>query len=370
MTGIRIHALAALLAAVATATLATTASGAGSRVHTAAEDTLNIDIVAPNANFAPVFVAKSAGLFSKYGLNVNIIENTGANTLNMLVSGQADITLFSTSNPNILAGQGQPTTVFMNGLRDSGAALIGHQSITSLGQLQALGDNCHITTTAIGTQAYGYAYQYTHIAKLGLQKCRIESAPSNAVAVARLASGQVQAAVLPLPFAITFVNQIGAHILISPNKRGYRKSLGLPEFISSVYFGLTSTVEAKRPLIIRFIKAINDTNKLLVPKNLTQLTRYLQPFDSFKNVEFKTLRTSLQFIISYMGPGANYASAAAIKKRPNALTSNPGYIPAAAWNTSLQQIELWGLSNFDASTAAYQYKARVDMSYLAAALKK
>lgn len=368
MTVSRARAAGTLCAVVAMAAVLAAPSSASS--HRGAEDSLTVDIVAPNANFAPVFVAKSAGIFSKYGLNVNILENTGANTLNLLVSGQADITLYATPNPLLLAAQGQPTTVFMNGLRDSGAALIGNQSITTTAQLKALGDNCHITTTAPGSQAYGYAFEYTHIAKLGLQQCKIEAAPSNAVAVARLASGQVQAAVLPLAFAITFVNQVGAHILISPNVPGYRKSLGLPEFISSVYFGLTSTIEAKRPLIIRFIKAINDTNKLLVPKNLETLTKYLQPFDSFKSVDFKTLRTSLQFIISYMGPGANYASRTAIKKHPNALTSNPGYVPASAWNTSLQQIALWGLANFDPNAASNQYRARVDMSYLTQALKK
>lgn len=331
-------------------------------------DKLSVAIIAPNANFAPVFIAKSAKIFEKYNLDVDIVENSGANTLNFLVSGRADITLFATPNSILLASRGQPTTVFMNGLRDSGAALIGGPEFRTIGSLGALESRCSITTTQPGTQAYGYGYVYTHTDKLPLKNCRLEAAPSNAVAVARLASGQVSAAVLPLAFAITFVNQIGAHLLISPNVPNYRKQYDLPQFSSSVYFGLTSTIQSKRAQIINFIKAINETNALLVPKNLTRLTNLLKPFDSFKAVDTKDLRTSLQFIISYMGVGANYASPQTIRQFPKRLSTNPGYLPQAVWNRSLEQYALWGIPGFDPNSTFSRYGARVNMSYLSQAL--
>ena len=360
--------LVAFLMAVAVGITVTGSSALGAP-NARALDKLTVAIIAPNANFAPVFVAKSEGLFEKYGLDVEILENAGANTLNYLVSGRADVTLFATPNTILLANRGQPTTAFMSALRDSGAALVGGPNFDSLADLTAAGSSCRISTTQAGTQAYGYAYFYTRTDKLNLKNCSIDQAPSNAIAVARLASGQVSAVVLPLPFAITFVNRIGANLLISPNTRTYRKQFGLPNFSSSVYFGLSSVVKEKRPQLINFIKAINDTNKLLVPKNLNRLTRDLQPFDSFKAVDAKSLRTSLQFIISYMGVGANYADPALVKKFPNRLSTNPGYLPRKIWDASLQQYAQWGIPDFNPSGPEARYGARVDMSLLAQALR-
>jgi ABC-type nitrate/sulfonate/bicarbonate transport system substrate-binding protein len=360
--------LAAAYAVALAAGSAPAASVSGTAPNAPALDKLSVAIIAPNANFAPVFIAKSSGIFEKHNLDVDIVENAGANTLNFLVSGRADVTLFATPNSILLASRGQPTTVFMNALQDSGAALVGGPAFKTIASLGALGDRCSITTTQPGTQGYGYAYFYTHTEKLPLRSCNLEPAPSNAVAVARLASGQVSAAVLPLPFAITFVNEIGANLLISPNVKTYRKQYGLPRFSSSVYFGLTSTIESKRPQIINFIKAINETNAMLVPKNLNRLTELLKPFDSFKAVETKTLRTSLQFIISYMGPGANYATPAAVKKYPKRMTSNPGYIPKRIWDLSLLEYAQWGIPGFEANGSAARYAARVNMSYLSTAL--
>jgi ABC-type nitrate/sulfonate/bicarbonate transport system substrate-binding protein len=331
-------------------------------------DPLTVNINSPNANFAPVFIAKAAGIFEKYGLDVKIIENTGASTLNVLVSGQSDLTLFAVPNVFLLASQGQSTTTIMAGLKDSASALIGGPGFNSIADLRALGSNCHISTSSPGTQTYGYAFKYTKLAKLGLQQCKLEPASSNAVIVARLSSGQAQAAVLSLAFAVTFVNSVGAHILISPNKTGFRKEYGLPSFLSSVYFGLTSTVKEKRPQMVRFLKAINETNKLLVPKNLTKLTQYLQQFDSFKAVEFKSLRTGLQYVISYMGVGANFASPAAVKAHPKWLSTNPGYISEKVWKVGLAQYATWGIANFNPSAPGNRYRERVDMSLLSQAL--
>jgi hypothetical protein len=355
------------IAVIFAVALALAGTGSATR-QTSKNDSLTIAISAPNTNFAPVFVAKAAGLFSKYGLDVNIMENTGASTLNLIVSGQADLTLFTPPNEILLALQGQPTTLIMNGLRDSGSALISNSSITSLSQIKGLGSSCSIATTAPGTQGYGYATQYTKIPSLGMSQCQVSGASSNAIAFARLTSNQSQLAVLPLSYAITVVNPVGAHILISPNVPSYRKTYDLPNFMSSGYWGLSSNINSKPDVMVRFIKAIIDANKLLVPANLTKLATYLQGFSSFNTLSIPTLRTSLQFIISYMGPGSSYASKADMKLYPNRLSTNPGYVPKSIWDESLKQWAKWGVANFDPTAPASQYGQRVNMLYLSKAL--
>lgn len=359
--------LAAVAVAVAGASAAPS-TALTTRTQGQADATITVAVPAPNANFAPIFVAKAAGLFQKYGLNVNLIENAGANTLNLIVSGAADLTFYTPTNEILLANQGAPTTMILNGLQDSGAAIMSTSSVTSLSQVKALGSNCNITTTAVGTQAYGYALEYTKIPSLGLQQCTISQSGSNAIATARVSSGQSQLAVLPLPYVITVVNQIGAHLLLSPNVPTYRKTYGLPKFLSSGYWGLTNTIQNRQADMVNFCKAIVETNKLFVPKNLTRLTNYLEQFASFNTVPAPTLRTALQFIISYQGPGANYASPADVKAHPNRLSTNPAYIPKKIWDISLQEWAKWGVANFDPSAPVSQYNQRVNMLYLSKAL--
>jgi ABC-type nitrate/sulfonate/bicarbonate transport system substrate-binding protein len=356
------------LAAAVTAVTAAVVVAPSSASNARSLDTINLAIPQPNANFASAFVAKAAGLFQKYGLDVNIMEGTGANTLNMIVSGAADLTFYTPTNEILVAQQGEPTTMILNGDRDSGAAIMSNSSITSLNQVKSLG-RCDIATTAIGSQAYGYALQYTKIPSLGMGNCSISQAGSNGIAVARLSSGQSQLAVLPLPYVITVVNQIGAHLLVSPNVPSYRKQYNLPNFLSSGFWGLTSNVQSKHDDMVKFCKAIVAANKLFVPKNLTLLANYLEKFSSFNTVPVQTLRTSLQFIIAYQGRNANYAPPADVKAHPGRLSTNPAYIPKRTWDDSLDQWAKWGVANFDPKAQASQYGQRVNMSYLSEALR-
>ena len=368
MTRFRFVAMALVVAlAVALGGAAATSANDSSR-SIRALDTLNVAEVTAVPNFVVLYVAQAEGIFQKYGLNVNILENAGANTLNLLVSGQADLTWYATSNALLLAAQGQPTTVIMNGSRDTGSAILGAPSITTLDQLSALGGNCTIGTLTVGTQTYGYAVQYVASSKLKLQQCTLRQVGTAATLYALLQSGQVQAAVMPLSSAVIGAQTFGEHLLVSPNKTGYRKEFGFPNFMNSSWFGLTSTVQAKQASIINFLKAINEANKLVVPKNLTRLATDLEKFSVFQSTPLATLRQSLTYVVNFLGNGITFAAADQIKAHPNALTSNPGYIPASVWQTSVQQYAKWGLTTFDPNASYSAYGQRVNMSYLAAAI--
>jgi len=359
---------AGLLAALALIVATATAASAGSSTRsTRALDTLTVAEVTAVPNFVVLYVAQAEGLFRKHGLEVKILENAGANTLNLLVSGQADLTWYATSNALLLASQGKPTTVIMNGSRDTGAAILSAQNITSLAQLSDLGNDCTIGTLTIGTQTYGYAVQYLAKPKLKLEKCRLRQVGTAATLYALLQSRQVQAAVMPLSSAVIGAQTYGQHLLVSPNKTGYRKEYGFPDFMNSSWFGLTSTLESKHDEVVRFLKAIGEANKLVVPKNLTRLANDLAKFSVFQSTPFNTLRQSLAYVVNYLGQGITFASPAQVKAHPKAFSSNPGYIPKGVWNTSVQQYEKWGLT-IDPNASYAQYRQRVNMSYLAEAI--
>lgn len=363
-------ALTLTLALAVLAVACTASAGAKPSARAAAtEDSLTVEVPLPVVNFAIIFVAQSAGLFAKHGLNVKVMEATGASTLPQLVSGQADLAIFSTTQGLQLSSQGAPVSNIFNYSRDPGSFLIGGPGVTSIEQLKALGSKCHIVTATPGAQSSGYANQYVKMAALGLQQCSIDNTPSTAVTLAQLGSGQDQAAVSTYTTYALAKKAFGATILINANLPGYRKKYKLPDFNSGTIFGMKANLQAKRPAVVKFLRAINDATKLLVPKNLNMLTNYLQTYGSFSANSFETNRTSLQFTILSIGPGANLADKAQIKARPNAATSQPGWLSKSVWQTSLGQWAKWGVPNLDTTASYASYENAVDMSYLLEALK-
>jgi hypothetical protein len=224
-------------------------------------------------------------------------------------------------------------------------------------------------TSLIGSQSYGYAVKYKAMAKLGLGQCTIEQTPNTSVELARFASGDVQAAVGPYSFFALARQSQPVNVLINANLPTYRKQYGLPNFVSGTVFGVRDNLAAKRSAVVKFLKAYDVATKMVVPKNLTMVTNYLQGFDSFKGNDFKTNRNSLQYTILSIGANSNLNPPSVVKKHPNSLLYDPGYITPAAWKTSLQQYGSWGVPNLDVNAPYASYAQAVDMSYLTQALK-
>jgi ABC-type nitrate/sulfonate/bicarbonate transport system substrate-binding protein len=334
-----------------------------------ADDSLTIAISNPLVNFAQPFVAKSAGLFDKYGVNVTIKEGTGGNTLNMLVTGEADVTIFATTAGMLLSQQGKQMSHIYDFSSDPGSFLIGAPGINSVDQAKALGDKCTILGGAAGSQGYGYAVIYKEFAPLGLSKCNVESTPSSSTLIARMAGGQATLASVSYSGAKLAMDAYGAKILINPNLPGYRKKYQVASYMTGGYYGAKDNLQSKRPAVVKFLEAIDDAAKLMVPKNLAQLTTYLKAYSSFSAQDFNSLRTQLQNSIRYIGAGANVTPPAELKANPNALKNQTGWISKPLWDLSLKQYAKWQVPGLDLSSPVHQYSAEVDMSYLTEALK-
>jgi ABC-type nitrate/sulfonate/bicarbonate transport system substrate-binding protein len=360
---------AAVLAVAVAALVTAAATASPSGRQTKSDDSITVAVPNPIVNYAQVFIAKAAGLFDKYGVNVTLKEATGANTLNTIVTGEADVTPLSTTQGLQLAAQGKQVSSIYIYSRDPGSWLFGAPGITSIDQAKALGDKCKILGGTVGNQSYGYALIYKDTAKLGLSQCSTDGTPSTATLIARMAAGQATLASGPYSAAKLAVDAYGAKILINPNLPGYRKQYNLPNFVAGTWWGLKDNLQAKRPAVVKFVRALDAAAALMLPKNLNQLTKYLQPFSSFNTIAFNDLRNQLQNTIRYIGAGANQATLAQIKAKPNALTSDPGWITQAAWAESLKQYTKWGVPGLDVTASYASYGAAVDMSYLTEALK-
>jgi len=344
---------AGLLAVALTALLAAcggSPSVSGGSGSSAPVPPLTVAVPSPLVDFMQIYIAKAAGYFDKEGVSVSIIDNTGANTLNMLIAGQSDLDMYTAPVALKGAEQGKPTTIIYAVERDPGAALIGSGNVTSIAQLQAM-SSCRLAAGAQGSQ--GYAYGVIYLKKLSL-KCDQVVAATAGLILAGLKSGSYQAAVTTYNNALLAV-QNGDHMLINPLDPNDAKKYSVQPYPTATFFGLPDNLKAKKESVVRFLRAINDANVLIHKGgNLQELTNLMLSIDAFKPTPADVMQQQIQSIIPFIGAG---------------MGSKPGYIPQDLWNNALQQYTVWGLDGFDPGAAVNSYKQRVDMSYYDAAIK-
>src|SRR4051794_35357242 len=81
----------ALILGLVVATAALAACGSGSASSDSDGGTIKIAVAAGATSFASVYVAKERGYFEDEGVNVELLDNAGANAVPMLASKQADL---------------------------------------------------------------------------------------------------------------------------------------------------------------------------------------------------------------------------------------------------------------------------------------
>jgi ABC-type nitrate/sulfonate/bicarbonate transport system substrate-binding protein len=96
---------------------------------------LNVAYAAHVSSHSPLWIAKEAGLFEKYGLNVKVIYVYGVLTVNALLAGDVHIAVASSSAAIAGAANGAPITL-AGALGFIPFKLVARPSITSIQQLK------------------------------------------------------------------------------------------------------------------------------------------------------------------------------------------------------------------------------------------
>lgn len=362
--------IAAVVAATASACSSTASTGTSASAPTSsatsgasgAAQTYNLTLALPATivDFSVPYLAQYEGIFKKYGLNVNILNNAGADTLTDVISGQADIAQYSMASALVAASEGKPTTMVYGTERDPGTALITGPSISSIAQLQSV-KNCTIATLSAPSQAYSYAVTYEK--KLNLN-CHIVASNEPNLQLGGLKSGSYTAVVAVYQTGVLGVSQ-GDHMLIDPTNKAQRAKYGEPNYLSNAVFGVTSTLQAKKPAIVRYIQAYGDAIKLFDGSSNAQVAAMLKKANSVFAAEPTTeLEQQIAALRPYVGSGI-------VGDMGDGLTgtidNQPGFIGPKSWQTVLNIYSLYGLTGYSPSAPSNSYAERVDMSYYDAA---
>lgn len=330
----------AALAAASLLALTGCGSSSGSGSSGAAETpTIKVAILSTSAISSAVYVAQAKGMFDKYGVKVEILDNTGANTLNMVASGDVDLGMMASTGPLLLDQQGK-SALLVAGWTGGGAGgmLIGAKSVTSIDGLKG----ASIGTLNPGTSVFGWATMYNEKYSLGANL--VPYGTPDLIAAA-LQAGQIQGAVGAYANYGTLVEQGKANILIDTRDATKRVEALGPDFSEGAVFGLKDKIVAKKDAVTKFLAGYYEANMYIRDTDPAKVAGELHALEQFKATPEEQLTSLLKNSISNM-------------------FVNDGMITKDTWGIMLDQFAKWGISNFDATNAQFTYDNVVDMSYL------
>jgi len=297
------------------------------------------------------YAAIRKDIFKQRGVNVTMLDNTGANTASLVVSGQADIALFAATVPLIIAGQGKETSIIYGiGGAGIGGSVVGDgKKVNSMEDLKTA-NPCRIATFPAGSVAYGFAALFKDNLKLNCELIPFSDPPSQ---LGALLSGRAEAIVGSYTnFATTVADGKAKLIMDSRDPEQRRKYIG-PEFPEAVMFGLTDKLKAKSDAVVRYLKGLDDTYKLLKGSTDAQMADILTGTPALAGRSKQQLQSDVASIRHYVTKG-----------------STDGYIAKSQWDIGLQRYALWGVPGFNSALPRNAYDARVDMSYYVKAIGK
>lgn len=309
------------------------------------ELTLTVAQAVAQVNNGPVYLAQTLGYYEEEGVDVTILDATGANTTTIVASGQADLGDLGPGGPLLMTKQGRPTTIVYQQL-DAGAAayLFAKPDTTSIDELKG----ARFGTFSVGSGTYGFAYQFNESQSLGLELVPFQA--SSAISAA-IVSGQVAAGNGNFT---DFANEIAAgelHLLIDPNDPAQREKYVGREYPAGVTFGLVDTVAQKADAVTAFLRARNRALEWMQSATPEEVATELRKSTVYAAYEQDALEVAVERGMVFVSP-------------------NQGRIDDDTWEYALTKYANWGLDGFDPSDPMYAYDQRVDMSFLDAVLEE
>lgn len=345
---------AALLAACGSGTAGSssksTTAPSSKSTTTSAPTEYSLTVADPIAevDFAPLYLATDLGYFKKNHLNVTILSGPVADTVQYLVSGKAQLDLFTGAAALETAQKGENISVIYAASGIYGLALMGSSSVKTVAQAQAL-TNCRFATDPPGSLAYAEALSY--ITKLHL-KCQPVVVSTISDLVAGLKSGSYQLADGTVYSALQAQNG-GASIVIDPRKAGFNQKYGpTTEYPLTMFFGIATTLQAKKPAVVDFIRAINEAEKAIHDQSTTKLAGVLAKDSNFAGQTLQAIKTTITYEKPFF-----YKE----------FGGKPGEVTKSAWNAMITAFKGWDLPNYSVTSPANAYSKRVDLSYFNAA---
>jgi ABC-type nitrate/sulfonate/bicarbonate transport system substrate-binding protein len=324
-------------------------SGAGATPKST--ESFAIALPAINAAFALPYLAKELGYFSAAGVDVAFTNGVGTNALNLVATGQVDVTMFGTGNSFPPVTQGRSTTVIYN---QSGGGIAGDVAVKAGSDYKSLNDLSGQRVATLGTSGSGYGFTQLYskyVADHGGKPFQIVPFSDATTLSTSLQAGSVQAVVGNRGQFTSGLLSGLFRLVIDMADSATRKQYVGGYYAETAVFGLTENLKKKREAVVRFLIGIDKANSWMLAHKPSEIASQLKKNDAF-------------------GPTSETVLTADVTSTVPFATPNRGQISQQLWDLSLKQYALWNIAGVDVSSADFSYSKRVDMSYLKTAQGK
>ncbi len=213
----------------------------------------------------PLYIAKEAGYFQKYGLNATIVFGVHPAGIAMVVSGEAVMTNYPLEQAMIASSRDGSLAIVGSSYRKSLFALMAPKSITSVRGLKGK----RIGVSQIGDAPYNYAVAL--LGKFGLTPREVQWVPIGTDVngrAAALTSGRVDATMLTAP------------VYFRLEAQGYKSLANTSDYddicAPTVYLFKKTTIAANPKIAEELIKAHTEAIKRFYEDKAFALKAYLK----------------------------------------------------------------------------------------------
>ena len=252
----------------------------------------------------PPYIAKEAGYFSKYGLDVNIAFAVHPAAVAMVISGEAAMTNYPLEQAMLAGSKGGSLVIIGSPYRKSLFALMAPKSVGSVRDLKGK----RVGVSQIGDAPYNYAVAL--LGKAGLTARDVQWVPIGTDVngrAAALVGGRVDATMITAP------------VYFKLEEKGYKSLANTSDYddiyAPTVYLFRRATIEANPKLPALLIKAHAEAIKRFyddkdfalrayekyAPEDLNDLARVYDRYaktNTFERVPY-VLAASVQYMIDH-----------------------------------------------------------------------
>lgn len=211
--------------------------------------------------YLPIPIAVNLGLFKKQGLEVEVVDLTGANAAKALISGSVEFSCNSLDHAIKVFSEGQSVKMVAGFQRLPGLALVAATKLK--GEVK---DITGLKGRSVGVGVLGSS---THLSLIYLlkknnmteQDVRVVSVPGPPF-VAAIKAGQLEGGMNLEPYITRLLRQGDVYLLADLRTvNGTRAALGVDEFLNTGVLASQRTIAGNAETVQKFVNAVVEANK-------------------------------------------------------------------------------------------------------------
>jgi NitT/TauT family transport system substrate-binding protein len=347
----RKHSVKVMVATICGALVLAGCGGEAAPAKPTTNESFTVALPGAQAAFALPFLAEQLGYFKDAHLDVTITPGVGANAISMVVTGQADVTMFGTTASFPPVTQGRSTTVIFS---QQGGGLGANVAVLASSKYQSLTDLSGLRVSTVGATGAGYGETQVYskyVVDHGGKPFEIVPAPDATTLVGMLKAGRVAATVSAKGFYAQGLVDGTFRLLVDMADPANRSKFFGGYFAETAIFGVTNNLKTKKEATIRFLVAIDRANTWLRAHKASDIASVLQKHSVYALTPSNVLELDIESTLPF-------------------VTTTRGRVTEQMWDLSLKNFATWNTPGVDVLSPDFAFAKRVDMSYLDAAQKR